>query len=94
MTQTARDLRDLTLRSQNEIIDATLTFAETRISDAAKAGVFEVTVFHVNPVPRDVQYAVKESLVARGFDVTIHPAGSAQYSSGALVVNWLEGRAS
>lgn len=92
MTQTARDLRDLTLRSQNEILDANLAFAESRILAAAKAGVFEVTLFHANPIPASVQYAVKESLVAQGFEVTLHLAGSAAYPSGALVVNWLEGR--
>lgn len=88
MTQTAADLRELTLRSQNEIIDANLALAESRILAAAKAGVFEVTLFHSNPIPVTVQQAVKERLVVLGFQVTLHPAGSAIYPSGALAVGW------
>lgn len=94
MTYTAADLRELTLRSQNEIIDANLAFAESRILAAAKAGAFEVTLFHANPIPVTVQQAVKERLVALGFEVAIHPAGSAIYPSGALAVGWTEGRTS
>jgi len=92
MSHTAADLRERTLRSQNEIIEANLKFAEARLLDAANAGVFEVTLFHANPIPVTVQQAVKERLVARGFKVALHPGGSALYPSGALVVGWADER--
>jgi len=85
---TRDEARALAQQAQVEMTEAFYEFALARITAAAKAGDMRATFGFPTAAPASVVHTVGSRLVALGYEVKGHLAGSAIFPGGGFEVAW------
>ena len=85
---TRDEARTLAQQAQVEMTEAFYTFALHRIRTAAEAGDMRTTFGFATAAPASVVHTVGSRLVALGYEVKGHLAGSAVFPRGGFEVAW------